>query len=296
MVLSAPRRTGVVRGVPTVPGGAGGIVCTIVSLATYVSSRPSSWRSSSQQTTRPSFFSDRKRGGIFAAANPSLLHPASSPILCFASPYSTSSTPLLLRHPAVGKSSPNFLTASQATRLLSTWDDGGDDVGAFGGSASEYGSTSQRGSKSSEKSVNRVSLIGRVGADPQIHSFEDGKKWASLSLATNENFKDKSGEWRTKTTWHRIVVRNPNVAEICAKYVAKGIRLYVEGSLQTRKYINSNGVPSMITEVVIGSPGHELVMLSQSPKASPGGETGGYYSTPGGAGGIYDRVSSIDGS
>jgi len=135
-----------------------------------------------------------------------------------------------------------------------------------------------------EKSLNRVSLIGRVGADPQINSFEDGRRWAALSVATNDQFKDKAGEWQSRAYWHRVIVRNQFLVDICAKYVSKGIRVYVEGALQTRKYTAANGNPAMITEVVISAIGHELIVLSP-PKA--GGDD--YEST---GGGLYDRVSS----
>lgn len=96
-------------------------------------------------------------------------------------------------------------------------------------------------------SVNRVILLGNVGNDPQIRTTQNGKKMASFSLATSEKWKEE-----TKKQWHKVVIYNENiVANVVEKYVNKGSKLYVEGSLQTRKWTDKDGSEKYITEVVL---------------------------------------------
>ena len=111
-------------------------------------------------------------------------------------------------------------------------------------------------------SVNKVVLIGNLGKDPEIRSFQNGGRVASFSLATSESWKDKStGEKKERTEWNRISVLNDKLVEIVEKYIKKGSKLYVEGSLETRKWTNKDGVEQYTTEVVLRPFRGEIVML-----------------------------------
>ncbi len=116
-------------------------------------------------------------------------------------------------------------------------------------------------------SVNKVILIGNVGKDPEIRETNDGKKIASLSLATSETWKDKNGEKQQKSEWHRIVIFSPGLAEIAEKYVKKGSKLYVSGALKTRKWEDKNGVERYTTEVVLSAFNGELTLLDGKDKS-----------------------------
>jgi single-strand DNA-binding protein len=111
-------------------------------------------------------------------------------------------------------------------------------------------------------SVNKVILVGNVGKDPEVRSAQDGTKIVNFSLATSETWNDRaSGERKERTEWHRIVVFNDRVADVVEKYVRKGSKLYVEGSLQTRKWTDQSGQEKYTTEVVISRFKGELTML-----------------------------------
>tara|TARA_Y100000996_G_scaffold215189_1_gene168936 strand:- start:853 stop:1308 length:456 start_codon:yes stop_codon:yes gene_type:complete len=111
-------------------------------------------------------------------------------------------------------------------------------------------------------SLNKVMLIGNLGADPVIRQTQDGKRLAQLSLATSESWKDKStGEKKEKTSWHRIVIFNDGLAGVVESYLKKGSKIFVEGQLQTRKYNDANGVEKYTTEVVLGNYNGNLTML-----------------------------------
>ncbi len=100
--------------------------------------------------------------------------------------------------------------------------------------------------------LNKVTLIGNVGQDPDIRSTDSGKEIATLSLATSERWKDKSsGEKKEKTEWHRIVVFNEGLVKIVKSYVKKGSRLYIEGALATRKWTDKDGVERYTTEILL---------------------------------------------
>ena len=94
-------------------------------------------------------------------------------------------------------------------------------------------------------------LIGRLGADPEVKQTKKGEKFCNLSLATNKKFKDKEGNWAEKTTWHKVVVFDPRLAENIEKYAKTGSQLYVEGELETRQYKDSNDQNRIVTEVVV---------------------------------------------
>jgi single-strand DNA-binding protein len=111
-------------------------------------------------------------------------------------------------------------------------------------------------------SVNKVILIGNVGKDPEIRSTQDGREIASLTLATSESWKDRnSGEKREKTEWHRVVVFSEGLVKIIKNYVKKGSKLYIEGSLQTRKWEDSSGSEKYTTEIVLQNYNSTLTLL-----------------------------------
>jgi single-strand DNA-binding protein len=111
-------------------------------------------------------------------------------------------------------------------------------------------------------SVNKVTLLGNLGRDPEVRSGQDGSKIVSFSMATTESWKDRTtGDRRDRTEWHRVVVFNPNLAEICERYLRKGSKVYVEGQLQTRKWQDKDGIERFTTEVVIPRFKGELALL-----------------------------------
>jgi single-strand DNA-binding protein len=111
-------------------------------------------------------------------------------------------------------------------------------------------------------SVNKVILIGNLGRDPEVRRTQDGKPIANLAIATSENWKDKAtGERKSKTEWHRVVIFNEGLAKIAEQYLKKGSKVYLEGSLQTRKWTDKDGVEKYSTEIVLQNFGSQLVML-----------------------------------
>lgn len=121
-------------------------------------------------------------------------------------------------------------------------------------------------------SVNKVILVGNVGNDPEIRSFQNGGRVANLSLATSENWKDKNtGERKEKTEWHRVSVTNEGLVKVIENYVKKGSKLYIEGQLETRKWQDAQGNDKYSTEVVLRPYRGELTMLDSRGGASSGG-------------------------
>ena len=111
-------------------------------------------------------------------------------------------------------------------------------------------------------SLNKVTLIGNLGRDPEIRNTSAGKEVASFSIATTEAWKDKiSGERKEKTEWHRIVVFKEGLVGIVKNYVKKGSKLYIEGQLQTRKWVDNNGQERYTTEVVLQGFNASLILL-----------------------------------
>jgi single-strand DNA-binding protein len=111
-------------------------------------------------------------------------------------------------------------------------------------------------------SVNKVILVGNLGADPEIRSTQDGREIANLRIATSESWKDRgTGERREKTEWHRVVIFSEGLVNVVKNYVKKGSKLYIEGQLQTRKWQNKEGQDQYSTEVVLQGFGATLTML-----------------------------------
>ena len=111
-------------------------------------------------------------------------------------------------------------------------------------------------------SVNKVILIGNLGADPEIRRTQDGRPIANLRVATSESWRDKAtGERKEKTEWHRVVIFSEGLCKIAEQYLKKGSKIYIEGQLQTRKYNDKDGVEKYSTEVVLQRFRGELTIL-----------------------------------
>ncbi|MCG8625468.1 MAG: single-stranded DNA-binding protein [Proteobacteria bacterium] len=142
-------------------------------------------------------------------------------------------------------------------------------------------------------SVNKVTLIGRLGADPDVRTMNNGGKVVNLSVATSESWKDKNtGEKRERTEWHRVVVfgsaQSEGLAGVVEKYLRKGDQVYLEGQLQTRKWQDKDGKDRYTTEVTLQPTRGQLVMLGgKRDGASSGGDSGG-------SGGGSDAAGSGD--
>jgi len=135
-------------------------------------------------------------------------------------------------------------------------------------------------------SVNKVILVGNLGADPEIRSLNSGDKVANLRLATSENWRDRStGERRERTEWHNVAIFNENLVKVAENYLRKGSKIYIEGQLQTRKWTDQNGNDRYTTEVVLQKFRGELQMLDSR------GEGGGQRM----GGSNYDRVEEQSG-
>jgi len=114
-------------------------------------------------------------------------------------------------------------------------------------------------------SVNKVILVGNLGADPEVRRMQDGRPVVNLRVATSENWRDKAtGERREKTEWHRVVIFNENLAKIAEQYLKKGAKVYLEGSLQTRKWTDQQNVERYSTEVVLQGFNATLTMLDRA--------------------------------
>jgi len=154
-------------------------------------------------------------------------------------------------------------------------------------------------------SVNKVILIGNVGADPEIRRTQDGRPIANLRIATSETWRDRnSGERREKTEWHTVVVFNEGLCKVVEQYVKKGAKLYIEGALQTRKWQDQNGQDRYSTEVVLQGFNSTLTMLdgrgegggaSSGFGGGRGSNTGGDFGGGGGYGDDYGAPSQSSG-
>jgi single-strand DNA-binding protein len=121
-------------------------------------------------------------------------------------------------------------------------------------------------------SVNKVILIGNLGKDPDVRRTQDGRPIVNLSVATSDTWRDKAtGERREKTEWHRVVIFNEGLCRVAEQYLKKGMKVYLEGSLQTRKWQDQSGQDRYSTEVVLQGFNSQLTMLD---RAGGGGDVG----------------------
>ena len=131
-------------------------------------------------------------------------------------------------------------------------------------------------------SVNKVTLLGNLGRDPEIRHSQDGAKIVNLNVATSETWKDKSGERQERTEWHRVVIFSPALADVAEKYLRKGSKIFLEGQLRTRKWSDQSGQEKYTTEIVLSGFNSTMILVDRqggggSFDAGPaaGGESGG---------------------
>lgn len=135
-------------------------------------------------------------------------------------------------------------------------------------------------------SVNKVILIGNLGADPEIRSFQNGGKVANLRIATSETWKDKNtGERREKTEWHTVALFSEGLVRVAEQYLKKGSKVYIEGKLQTRKWQDQSGADRYSTEVVLQGLGGTLTMLDGRGEGGGTSSSSGDYGSGSGGGG-----------
>lgn len=135
-------------------------------------------------------------------------------------------------------------------------------------------------------SVNKVILIGNLGADPEVRTFQNGGKVANLRIATSETWKDKNtGERREKTEWHTVAIFQEGLVRIAEQYLKKGSKVYIEGKLQTRKWQDQSGQDRYSTEVVLNGYDGTLTMLDSRNEGGGGGNYGGGGGYGGGSSG-----------
>lgn len=127
-------------------------------------------------------------------------------------------------------------------------------------------------------SVNKVIIVGNLGRDPEVRSFQNGGKVVNLRIATSENWRDKaSGERKERTEWHSVAIFNENLAKIAEQYLKKGSKVYIEGQLETRKWQDQSGADRYSTEIVLRSFGGTLTLLDSREGGAGGGGGGGGY-------------------
>ena len=150
-------------------------------------------------------------------------------------------------------------------------------------------------------SLNKVMLIGNLGADPEIRSFQNGGRVANLRIATSETWKDRDGQRQEKTEWHTVAIFSEGLVNVVENYLKKGSKVFVEGQLQTRKWQDQSGNDRYSTEVVLRGFNGTLTMLDGRGEGGGGGGSGygggqrsggGYGSSGGGSGGDYGGGSS----
>jgi single-strand DNA-binding protein len=151
-------------------------------------------------------------------------------------------------------------------------------------------------------SVNKVILIGNLGADPEIRRTQDGRPIANLRIATSETWRDKtSGERKEKTEWHRVVIFSEGLCKVAEQYLKKGSKIYLEGQLQTRKWQDQSGQDKYSTEVVLQGFNAVLVMLDGRAGSGSGGggdmgsDNGNDFGSSGPSGGSRERRPAMAG-
>jgi single-strand DNA-binding protein len=134
-------------------------------------------------------------------------------------------------------------------------------------------------------SVNKVILVGNLGADPEVRHMQNGKPVCNLRIATSESWRDReSGERRERTEWHRVVIFNEGLCKIAEQYLKKGSKVYLEGQLQTRQY-EQDGITKYSTEIVLQGFNSALTMLDSAGGGQGGSQQGGGYGGGATAGG-----------
>ena len=125
-------------------------------------------------------------------------------------------------------------------------------------------------------SVNKVILVGNLGQDPEVKSFQNGGRIANLRIATSENWKDRAtGERKERTEWHSVVLQSDGLVGVAERFLRKGSKVYIEGQLRTRKWQDQNGNDRYTTEVSVGGVGGVLTMLDGAPGGGGGQRSGG---------------------
>lgn len=119
------------------------------------------------------------------------------------------------------------------------------------------------------KSLNKVQLIGNLGADPEVRTTQDGRSMATLRMATSDSWKDAQGQVQERTEWHRVVIFG-KLAEIVQQYLHKGSKVYIEGQLQTRKWIDNQNQERFSTEIIVPQIGGQMLMLDSRPPGAGG--------------------------
>ena len=143
-------------------------------------------------------------------------------------------------------------------------------------------------------SLNKVMLIGNLGADPEVRSFQNGGKVCNLRIATSENWKDREGQRQERTEWHSVAIFSEGLVNVAERYLRKGSKVYIEGQLQTRKWQDQQGQDRYTTEVVLRGFSGTLTMLDGAPGGGGGGGGGG--GAGGGGRGGYDRGGAAGGA
>jgi len=123
--------------------------------------------------------------------------------------------------------------------------------------------------------VNKVILVGNLGADPEARSLNNGGEVVNLRVATSEQWKDRDGNRQERTEWHQVVIFNENLGKVAKSYLRKGSKVYLEGQLQTRKWTDQQGVEKYSTEVVLQGFNSALTMLDRAGGGGERGDTGG---------------------
>ena len=125
-------------------------------------------------------------------------------------------------------------------------------------------------------SVNKVILIGNLGQDPEVKSFQNGGRIANLRIATSESWKDRNtGERKERTEWHTVVLQSDGLVGVAERYLRKGSKIYIEGQLRTRKWQDASGNDRYTTEVSVGGMGGVMTMLDGAPGGGGGSQRGG---------------------
>ncbi|WP_420383384.1 single-stranded DNA-binding protein [Novosphingobium sp.] len=146
-------------------------------------------------------------------------------------------------------------------------------------------------------SVNKVILIGNLGADPETKSFQNGGKVCNLRIATSESWKDRNtGDRQERTEWHTVAIFSEGLVGVAERFLKKGSKIYIEGQLRTRKWQDANGQDRYSTEVVLQGPGSVLTMLDGAPGGGGGGDRGGERGGYGGGSGGQRSGGASSGS